>query len=181
MFDICPPSAELFLADHTAANSHAVLLYSAVHLFNRARARAAGARIKCALLRRTGKLLALDAIAPQQVRSRRYGGLQTIDIDQICGSMGRTGDFDRSFHPLDDRLRSRWISVAMARSQFTPLPPVSLVQVGDLYFVEDGHHRISVARALGESVIDAEVTVWDVHGRLPWEPQVVLQPVLQTA
>jgi hypothetical protein len=181
MFDIRPPSAELFLSDHTAANSHAVLLYSAVHLFNRARARAAGARIKCALLRRTGKLLDLDLIPPSQVRGRRYGGIQSVAMDQIGGSTGRTRDFDRCFHPLDDRLRDRWISVAIARSQFTPLPPVSLVQVGDLYFVNDGHHRISVARALGESAIDAEVTVWDVHGPLPWEPQVVSPPLLQMA
>ncbi|HSN74547.1 MAG TPA: transcriptional regulator, partial [Anaerolineae bacterium] len=98
-----------------------------------------------------------------------------------CGSMGRTGDFDHHFHPLDDRLRSRWISVAMARRQFIPLPPVSLVQVGACYFVQDGHHRISVARALGESAIDAEVIVWDVSGPLLWEPQPVLRPVLQAA
>jgi len=72
---------------------------------------------------------------------------------------------------LDDRLRDRWVSVAMTRSQYIPLPPVNLVQVGDRYFVEDGHHRISVARALGESTIDAEVSIWDVSGPLPWEQQ----------
>ena len=52
------------------------------------------------------------------------------------------------------------------------LPPVALIQVGHLYFVRDGHHRISVARALGQETIDAEVTVWDVACPPAWEPQV---------
>jgi len=51
----------------------------------------------------------------------------------------------------------------------TPLPPVELVQVGDVYFVRDGHHRISVARTVGQRDIEAEVTVWHVDGPLPWE------------
>jgi hypothetical protein len=49
------------------------------------------------------------------------------------------------------------------------LPPVVLVQVGDVYFVRDGHHRISVARALGQLDIEAEVTVWHLSGPLPWD------------
>jgi hypothetical protein len=52
------------------------------------------------------------------------------------------------------------------------LPPVELVQIGDFYFVRDGHHRISVARAMGQEHIEAEVTVWDVVGPLPWEERV---------
>lgn len=181
MFDIRPPVYDFCPAERATANSHAVLLTSAVHLFNTARWRSTVERGKCALRRQSWRLLDLSRIPSSQVRGRRYGGIQSVAINQVCGSMGRSGDFDRRFHPLDDRLRSRWISVAMARSQFTPLPPVSLVQVGGLYFVEDGHHRISVARALGESAIDAEVTVWDVHGPLPWETQPVLQPAWQAA
>jgi hypothetical protein len=133
------------------------------------------------LRRRAWRLLDLDLVPPSQVRGRRYGGIQSVAISQICGSMGRSGDFDHCFHPLDDRLRSRWVNIALARCQFVPLPAVSLVQVGACYFVEDGHHRISVARALGESAIDAEVTVWEVSGPLPWEPQPTLRPVMQTA
>jgi hypothetical protein len=181
MFDIRPPVCDFYLAEHTGANSHAVLLHSALHLFNTARWRSTMERARSTLRRQTYRLLDLNAVASSQVRGRRYAGIQSVAISQIRGSMGRTGDFDHSFHPLDDRLRSRWTSVAMARSQYVPLPPVSLVQVGRLYFVEDGHHRISVARALGESAIDAEVTVWDVHGPLPWEPQPAGQPVLSPA
>jgi hypothetical protein len=59
---------------------------------------------------------------------------------------------------------------------------VELIQVGDLYFVRDGHHRISVARAWGQATIDAEVTVWEVVGPLPWErPATVAQPAVQPA
>lgn len=181
MLDIRPPVCDFYLAEPTRANEHAVLLHSAVHLFNTVRWHSTVERARSALRRQAWRLFDLDIIAPGQVRGRRYAGIQSVAISQIGGSMGRTGDFDRSFYPLDDRLRSRWISVAMARSQYVPLPPVSLVQVGGLYFVQDGHHRISVARALGERAIDAEVTVWDVHGPLPWEPQPVRRPVFQAA
>jgi hypothetical protein len=64
---------------------------------------------------------------------------------------------------------SRWLRVAAARDQGKVLPPVVLVQVGDVYFVRDGHHRISVARTLGQLDIEGEVTVWHVSGPLPWD------------
>jgi hypothetical protein len=61
------------------------------------------------------------------------------------------------------------LGIATARQRGKPLPPVELIQVGDVYFVRDGHHRISVARALGQRDIGAEVMVWQVAGPLPWE------------
>jgi hypothetical protein len=67
---------------------------------------------------------------------------------------------------------SRWLRVAAARDQGKVLPPVVLVQVGDVYFVRDGHHRISVARALGQLDIEAEVTVWHLSGPLPCDAHV---------
>jgi hypothetical protein len=67
---------------------------------------------------------------------------------------------------------SRWLRVAAARAQCKLLPPVVLVQVGDVYFVCDGRHRISVARALGQVDIEAEATLWHMSGRLLWETQV---------
>jgi hypothetical protein len=74
---------------------------------------------------------------------------------------------------------SRWLRVAAARDQGKVLPPVVLVQVGDVYFVRDGHHRISVARALGQLDIEAEATVWHVSGPLPWDaPEQPCQPGL---
>jgi hypothetical protein len=71
--------------------------------------------------------------------------------------------------------------VAKARLKGVTLPPVELIQVGDVYFVRDGHHRISVARAFGQEHVDAEVTVWEVteslsHEQLAPVVQAVMQP-----
>jgi hypothetical protein len=92
-----------------------------------------------------------------------------VPIRQIRGSEGRCRYFDRDLNPLYDQARGRWLSIARVRQQGRALPPVVLVQVGDIFFVRDGHHRISVARALGQTEIDARVTVWEVTGPLPWE------------
>ena len=67
---------------------------------------------------------------------------------------------------------SRWLRVATVRGRDKVLPPVVLVQVGHVYFVRDGHHRISVARALGQLDIEAEVTIWQVSGELPCDAHV---------
>ena len=171
MFEVHPPGCDFYFTARPIVNNHVALLQRAIQMFNAARLRGTIERVKSVLRRCSWRLLDLDVIQTSQVRHRRYGGIQGVNLSQICGSMGRTNDFDRHFHPLDDRLRDRWVSVAMTRSQYIPLPPVNLVQVGDRYFVEDGHHRISVARALGESTIDAEVSIWDVSGPLPWGQQ----------
>lgn len=177
MFEIHPPGCDFYFAQRPVVNNHVALLQSAIQMFNAARLRGTIEQAKSVLRRCSWRLLDLDVIPTSQVRHRRYGGIQGVSLSQICGSMGRTNDFDRHFHSLDDRLRDRWVSVAMTRSQYIPLPPVNLVRVGDRYFVEDGHHRISVVRALHESAIDAEVSVWDVSGLLPWEKQPALQPI----
>jgi hypothetical protein len=96
-------------------------------------------------------------------------GQRTVPIAQIRGSEGRTGDFDCDFNPIKDHTRQRWLGIAAAREQGKMLPPVSLVQIGDIYFVKDGHHRISVARAFGQETIEAKVVVWQVERALPWE------------
>jgi hypothetical protein len=105
------------------------------------------------------------------VNSRRYAGIRTVPIEQIRGSEGRSTDFDRYFHPLQDHTRGRWLSIARAREQGKALPLIDLVQVGDIYFVLDGHHRISVARALGQQDIEAKVMAWQVAGPFSWETQ----------
>jgi hypothetical protein len=90
--------------------------------------------------------------------SRRSLGLQTVSLDSIVGSVDRTRDFDRRFRPTSGRVRERWERIAAAMRRGEPMPPVRLARIGDIHFVEDGHHRISVARALGWEVIDATVT-----------------------
>ncbi len=91
-------------------------------------------------------------------------GLQVVPLDAIVGTVDRSVDFDRGFRPTSARLRSRWERIAAAQRRGEALPPVSLFRVGDLYFVRDGHHRVSVAKSLGRDDIDAYVT--EVQTRL---------------
>src|SRR2546423_3672473 len=90
--------------------------------------------------------------------SERPVGLEVVALDAIVGTVDRGRDFDRSFRPTTGRVRSRWEHIAAAMRRGEPLPPVDLVRIGQIYFVRDGHHRISVARALGRTDIDAYIT-----------------------
>jgi hypothetical protein len=92
--------------------------------------------------------------------TRAHAGIQLVPIAKICGSEGRSKDFDADFRPLHEASKERWVDIAIARSRDVPLPAVELVQIGDCYFVRDGHHRISVAKMAGQLEIEAEVTVW---------------------
>jgi hypothetical protein len=94
-------------------------------------------------------------------------GLQTILLDSIVGTVDRTRDFDRDFRPTNPRLRARWQRIAEAQRRGEAFPPISVYRIGELHFVRDGHHRVSVARALGRSDIDAYVT--EVETRVPIE------------
>jgi len=86
-----------------------------------------------------------------------YRGVQTVRVDQIAGSLNRYHEFDRVFLPASDKLAERWQSVNRAFYQEISLPPVVLYKVGQVYFVVDGHHRVSVAREQGQIYIEAEV------------------------
>jgi hypothetical protein len=144
--------------------------YRALKMYSKARRRGRRGQIWSLLTRRSRRLFNLDEINDAcTVRPRRQPGIQTVSIDQIRGSEGRTRDFDCDFNPLQNHNQARWVRVASARQEGKSLPPVELIQVGDVYFVRDGHHRISVARALGQPDIEAEVMVWEVTKPLPWE------------
>jgi hypothetical protein len=85
-------------------------------------------------------------------------GLQVVPLDSIVGTVDRTKDFDRRFRPTTGRVRSRWERIDLAQRRGEAMPPISLYRVGELHFVRDGHHRVSVAHALGRSDIDAYAT-----------------------
>ncbi|OGN89495.1 MAG: hypothetical protein A2Y88_07285 [Chloroflexi bacterium RBG_13_48_10] len=105
-----------------------------------------------------GKENHLHALSSQPISSDRpTNRITSIAIRQIKGSLGRSDEFDTNFNPLQERSRSRWINVASAIRMGIPLPSVELVQVEDTYYVRDGHHRISVAKSLGQEVIDARI------------------------
>jgi hypothetical protein len=93
-------------------------------------------------------------------------GLKVVPLDSIVGTVDRAADFDRGFRPTSPRLRSRWERIAAAQRRGESLPPISLYRVGDLHFVRDGHHRVSVAKSLGRQDIDAYVTEIQTRVRL---------------
>jgi hypothetical protein len=85
-------------------------------------------------------------------------GVQPIPLESIVGTVGRRrGEFDRAFRPSSEGQRSRWESIAAARRRGESMPPIDVFRIGELHFVEDGHHRVSVARAMGDTTIDARV------------------------
>jgi len=130
-----------------------------VEMFNKALAAGRNHQFLNMLTRRPYRLLELDNYKSKN-KHGCYAGQQEVALDNIRGTEGRQNDFDDRFNPLTDRNRQRWQSIAKAYEEGTYLPPIELIQVGKVYFVRDGHHRVSVARALGLSRITANITVW---------------------
>jgi hypothetical protein len=89
--------------------------------------------------------------------AEHYMGLRNIPVDKIVGSVGRYHDFDRAFLPLRNTTKGRWISVDRAHLENVNLPPIEVYKVGEVFFVRDGNHRVSVARERGQIYIDADV------------------------
>jgi hypothetical protein len=126
--------------------------------FQRARFKAFMHRVIGALSGKPSMLLSYDDIKEKlHIGGPIYRGVQTVRVDQIAGSLNRYHEFDRVFLPASDNLAVRWQSVNRAFYQDISLPPVVLYKVGQVYFVVDGHHRVSVAREQGQLYIEAEV------------------------
>ena len=102
-----------------------------------------------------------QATAGRAIAAHSYAGIQQVPLHQIKGtaSDGRSRDFDANFRLTNHHTRSRLEGVRQARQKLASLPPVTLVAVGDAYYVQDGHHRVSVFRACEETTITAHVTV----------------------
>jgi hypothetical protein len=130
-------------------------------LFRGAYAKGKKARLFAAIVNKGNQLLSLEQITKgKAIHPRCCSGLITVPIHMIQGSESRSEDFDRWFNPLKKHDMHRWMGVAMMRLKGRALPAVDLIQIGELFVVIDGHHRISVASALGEIFIDANVTRW---------------------
>jgi hypothetical protein len=126
--------------------------------FQRARFKAFMNRVMGALSGKPAMLLSYDDIKEKlHIGGPIYRGVQTVRVEQIAGSLNRYHEFDRVFLPASDKLADRWQSVNRAFYQDISLPPVVLYKVGQVYFVVDGHHRVSVAREQGQLYIEAEV------------------------
>ncbi|MGB3632804.1 MAG: hypothetical protein WA982_02060 [Rubrobacteraceae bacterium] len=89
---------------------------------------------------------------------RKDLGIQAVELAKVEGSVGRCGDFDPAFMPVCSCLGERWRRVDLAFRENKQLPPVRLYKLGVRYFVEDGNHRVSVARYKDLPMIEAEVT-----------------------
>ena len=140
--------------------------------FIRARRRAR-LRAVVARFRREGhasnRLLSFDDVRKELVAyNRRYRGRRVVEVEGIIGSVGRWRDFDRSFLPARTSLGERWKRIDRAFHRTEDLPPVELYEIGDAYFVVDGHHRVSVARY--HDVPTVEAAVAQFHPKLSAAP-----------
>jgi hypothetical protein len=134
----------------------------AQHDFLRARRRAAAAKL---VARLRGEPDDVGVILPYEevigalgFVSERPAGIQVVALELIVGTVDRGRDFDRRFRPTSQRVRGRWEQIAAAMRRGDSMPPVDLLRVGELHFVRDGHHRVSVARALGWNDIEGRIT-----------------------
>lgn len=160
-------------------NEHTHQYNVAFNQFKAARARGNFFRLKMKVLRRQPFLYDLDAIKSSlHVHGSSYAGIKVVQISSIIGSEGRISDFDSGFHPMREVARERWINIAMAHIARLPLPPIHLIQIGDSYFLRDGHHRVSVARTFGQTAMDAEVITWNGAALFPWQAEAMPEAAL---
>ena len=147
--------------------------------FSRARRKAFLRRIG-AYLRRdpaSNQLLSFDEVkGALGIVSQNYLGLREVPVAKIIGSVGRHRDFDRTFLPSKPDLSTRWRRIDEIMHRAEELPPVSLYKIGDAYFVQDGNHRVSVARQQGVEMIDAEVV--ELRSRVPVDSALTARDLL---
>lgn len=99
-----------------------------------------------------------EVVAALGRRGERHVGLETIALDSIVGTVDRAREFDRRFRPTSRSAKRRWKRIAAATRRGDAMPPIDVYRLGEMHFVRDGHHRVSVARQLGLDVIEAKVT-----------------------
>jgi hypothetical protein len=130
----------------------------AINEFTSLRSRAVKASWWAKLLQRNNSPRSFVASSASGLFGKRLAGIQNIQVKNIVGTIHRTEDFDKNFRPLKKHLRERWVN-ARVQLDTEGWEPIVVHKVGDVYYVKDGHHRVSVARAVGMMFIEAEV--WD--------------------
>jgi nucleotide-binding universal stress UspA family protein len=137
--------------------------------FHAARRKAVLGEVLARLRGKSSRMISYDEIR------KRFGGLESarrqlkeIPLDAIVGTVGRYKDFSRTLLPLSANDGARWAGVRNAVDTQMGLPPIEVYQVGEVYFILDGHHRASVAREIGATHIQAYVR--DVYTRVPLSP-----------
>jgi nucleotide-binding universal stress UspA family protein len=141
----------------------------AIEEFHRARQKGTWEQILGRLRGREVDLLSYDDVAGQlKVIDSIKRGVEEIPLDAIVGSVGRYEDFTRTFMPRKVHDEARWTGVMVAAPDVTLLPPIDVYQIGEIYFVLDGNHRVSIARQQGHKTISAQVV--EVQTRVPLPP-----------
>ena len=139
--------------------------------FSAARIKSFFRNVLAFLLGQRNELLSYDDVREKlRIGGPVYRGVRTVRVDQIVGSVNRYRDFDRAFLPTQNYTADRWLKINRAFYKDISLPPVLLYKVGEVYFVVDGNHRVSVARERGQEYLDAEVRECSV--RVPLTPDV---------
>jgi dienelactone hydrolase len=148
--------------------------------WNQARRTAFVQDILAALTDRPADLLPFEEVRRRlQLRQAHYLGLRDVPLDQIVGSIGRYRDFSRAFFPRREQLKERWQRIEQLATLGGGFPPVELYKVGQVYFVRDGNHRVSVARQLRAPAIQAYV--WEYETRVPLDPDTDASDLLNKA
>jgi hypothetical protein len=134
--------------------------FDARQRFMEARGKASQQDLIARLTGRDDDLIPYEAIAQvlQAHDQIPHRSPQTIPLDRIVGSVGRYRDFTRSYMPREHVRLERWARIDAAVNRMEALPPIDVFQVGEVYFVADGNHRVSVARMNGAKEIEANVT-----------------------
>jgi hypothetical protein len=119
-------------------------------------------------IRRTSnELLPFEEVLKKiPLRGQHYLGYRQIETNKIIGSVSRYQDFDRAFLPRQTHTRARWESIDRAYFQDIILPPIEVYKIGEIYFVRDGNHRVSVAQERGQVYMDAYVIQIDIPGTI---------------
>ena len=134
-------------------------LPSAIEDFQKAHRKADLEQILSFITGKSNYLLSYNEVLEKlHEKSRRALGLQSIPLDAITGSVGRYRDFNRSFLPRSANTEDRWAQVKVAMNSLRGVPPIEVYKIGDVYFVLDGNHRVSVSREMGHTSIQAYVT-----------------------
>jgi hypothetical protein len=122
------------------------------------------------LMGKNTELASFPEETPEKSPNRKFKGSEDIPVEKIVGTMNRLSDFDHKFRPLNLNLRDRWVNVYLALERDS-WPSILVHKVGENYYVEDGHHRVSIAQVLGMSFILANVWEYPCLAKEPKECQ----------
>jgi nucleotide-binding universal stress UspA family protein len=151
--------------------------HSAVQDFQSARQRASIQEVLARITGKSTRLLSYDDVAEKlKLRARSDRGVQWIPLDAIVGSVSRYSDFTRTFLPRRDEDMERWARVKAAMETGEGVPPIDVYKVGDVYFVIDGNHRVSIARGEGLKTIEAHII--EVRTDVPLTPDIQLDDLI---